>query len=163
MKCGLVVARSGHETLRPRRECQRASWEVIGMSSDPNEQRRDPGVTAYQAGEDVTVGAQETAEAATRALREAMQQGSQVSQQVFDAWARSAEASLRATFELQNATLATGRSIVQSMGALNQSMIEQVAEAVRQAQELTMRAFEANVRQAQNLEERTAASETQGS
>ncbi len=113
---------------------------------------------AHEQARAVGEASQRTVEAATAATRQTTEQGLQVSRQVFDAWATGAEATLRATFEMQNATLAAGRSVA---GA-NQTALEQLETAIRQAQVAMLQAFQANVRQARELGERFTPGETQG-
>ncbi len=112
--------------------------------SNANEQARAVGEASRQ-----------TVQAATEATRQTTEQGMQLSRQLFEAWATGAEATLRATFEMQNATLAAGRSVA---GAT----LEQLDTAIRQAQESILQAFQANVRQGRELGERFTPGETQG-
>lgn len=109
-----------------------------------------------------TEATRQTAQAATEATRQTTEQGVQLSRQVFEAWATSAEATLRASFETQNALLATGRSIAGATSSTSQTALEQLANVIRQAQESVLQAFQASVRQGQDLGERFTPDETQG-
>jgi hypothetical protein len=79
---------------------------------------------------------------AAEAARGLLDDSSEVGRKLFNAWVTGAEATLKATFELQNASLAAGRSLLQQWDCVAQ-----------QAQEATLDAFHAQARPATRVHE----------
>ena len=71
-------------------------------------------------------------------------QGAKINRQVMDAWAASTDATLQATFELQNAAIAAGRTVLEATGNGNLALFQQWADVVRQAQQATLDAWQAS-------------------
>lgn len=88
---------------------------------------------------------------AAQTARAYQKETTDISRKVFDAWVAGAEATLRATFDEQNAALSAGLSVVDATTGSNQGAMRQWAETARQAQQAALDAFQANVRAAEQL------------
>jgi len=102
-----------------------------------------------------TYSAAETArrftENAADATRLGAEQGLRINRQMIDAWATNTEATLKATFELQNAAIAAGRTVLEATGTGNMAYMEQWADVVRRAQQATLDAWQVNKQAAKKL------------
>lgn len=116
-----------------------------------NDAARRTSERTFQAAQDVTETTRQTIEETSRASR-----------QVFDTWTQSSETAVRATFDLQNAAIAAGISLVAASNNSIGTVLNQWASVVRQAQQSTLQAWEANVRQAQNVGEKFNPGQAQG-
>jgi hypothetical protein len=89
-------------------------------------------------------------QAATQAGRSYLEESSQWSRKLLDAWASGVEASLKAGFDVQNATLtarfAVGITVLDTATNSTRSASQQWVAVARQAQEATLDAFRSNVR-----------------
>jgi len=99
----------------------------------------------------------EGARAAVSASRELMDDAAQVSRKVFDAWVSGAEATLNATFELQNASLAAGVALLESASTSQLTVLKQWDTAAHEAQQAALQAFRAQVRAINRLSEQAPA------
>jgi len=104
----------------------------------------------YQA-EQATEAARQLAETTVEAVRVGLPQSGQVSRQVLDVWAAGTEATLKATFELQNAAIATGRALFGGAEHGELEAIRQMADVVQQAQRATLDAWQASLNAAARL------------
>jgi hypothetical protein len=73
------------------------------------------------------------------------------SRKIFEAWASGVEATLKATFDAENAALAAGMSVLQATSAADQAAFQQWAEAARPAQDAALEAFRTNLRATQQM------------
>src|SRR5262249_41532770 len=90
-------------------------------------------------------------ENASEAARYSAEQGTRINRQVLDAWTANTEATLKATFELQNAAIAAGRAMIEATGAGNMAFIQQWADVVLQAQQTTLDAWKMSKQDAEKL------------
>ena len=100
-------------------------------------------------------GSQFTAVQIQDAARKGVEQGYAMSKQVLDVWATSTEATLKASFDLQNAVIDAGRSLMGPAGNPNQAMYQQWADSVRMAQKATLDALEATKKLTKQFEPKT--------
>jgi hypothetical protein len=77
-----------------------------------------------------------------------MDQANEAGRKVFDAWTSGVEASLRAVFEVQNAALSTGRSLMDASTDSSRNVVQQWTEATHQAQQATLEVWQAGFRAA---------------
>src|SRR6476660_8177548 len=80
------------------------------------------------------------------ATRRGVEQSYVLSKQVLDAWATSTEATLKASFDLQNAAISVGRSLMGPVDNPNQGLYKQWTDAVLLAQQATLDALNATRR-----------------
>ena len=85
-------------------------------------------------------------ERAREATRQGVEQSYTISRQVLDAWTTSTEATLKASFDLQNAAIAAGRSLLGPADNYNQALYKQWADTVGLAQKATLDALNATKR-----------------
>src|SRR5436853_4507332 len=78
--------------------------------------------------------------------RKGAEMGYNLSKQILDAWASTTEATLKASFDLQNAAIDSGRSLIGPEGNSNQALYQQWANSVRMAQQATLDALDATKR-----------------
>ena len=93
----------------------------------------------------------EGARAAVEATRDLMDDATKVSRRLFDAWVTGAEATLKATFELQNASLSAGAGFVEASSKSQLTTLKQWETAAREAQQAALQAFGAQVRATSRL------------
>lgn len=75
------------------------------------------------------------------ATRQTTERGIGMTRQLTNIWVAGAESGLKATIDLQNSTIATGRSLVEATG-INPSLYDQWAKLVHQAQQITLDAWQ---------------------
>jgi hypothetical protein len=85
------------------------------------------------------------------AVRRGVEQIYGLTKQQLDAWATSSEATLKASFDLQNAVISATRSLLGPTGNFNQAMYNQWADAVSTAQKATLKALDATKRLTKQL------------
>jgi prophage DNA circulation protein len=93
----------------------------------------------------------EGARAAVEATRAFFDDTVEVRRKLFDTWANNAEATLQATFELQNASLATGLALLDTAASAQRTVAKQWETAAHQAQQAGLDAFRDQVRAAARL------------
>ena len=102
-------------------------------------------------------------QAVSEQMREAtcrgVEQSYALSKQILDAWATGAEATLKASFDLQNAAIAAGRTLMGPADSPNQALYTQWNDAVRLAQQATLDALNATRRLTGQFEPKTEAKE----
>ncbi len=86
------------------------------------------------------------AKAHSETVSRAMGSASDISRQVFNAWASGTEATLRATFDAQKAALDASVSVAGTAVESEREALKQIAEAANRAQEAALEAFRASVR-----------------
>ena len=69
-----------------------------------------------------------------------------MSRQLATIWTASVEANLKAAFDLQNAAVVAGRSLITATGGSNQTTLQQWADMVQQAQQATLEAWQVGKR-----------------
>jgi hypothetical protein len=74
-----------------------------------------------------------------------------ITRQVIDAWEMSTEATLKATFELQNAMITAGQKLIETPSNGNLKFIQQWADVVHQAQKSTFDAWEISKQAAEKM------------
>jgi hypothetical protein len=79
---------------------------------------------------------------------EAADETGDASRRVFEAWVAGTEATLRATFDAQNAALAAGLAIVDATVESQRGLVEEWRRAAEQAQQAALEAFRATVQTA---------------
>jgi hypothetical protein len=92
---------------------------------------------------------------APKAGETAISGATEASRKIFEAWASGVEATLKATFDAENAALAAGMSVLEATSGADRAAMQQWADAARQAQDAAMEAFRTNMRatrQMMNLE-----------
>jgi hypothetical protein len=85
------------------------------------------------------------------AVRRASAGAAAASRQIFAAWASGVEASLRATFEAENAALQAGLSVLEATAAADRDALQQWTAVARQAQDAALEAFRSQLRATQQL------------
>jgi hypothetical protein len=75
--------------------------------------------------------------------------GAEAGRKLFEVWANGVDATLKATFDVENAALEAGISVLEATGSADQALLRQWAEAARQAQAAALEAFRANLRATQ--------------
>ena len=93
----------------------------------------------------------EGARAAVEATRGFLDDSTEVSRKFFDAWVPGAEATLNATFELQNASLAAGLALLEAASTSQKAVLQQWTTAAKEAQQAALEAFRAQVRATSRL------------
>ena len=93
----------------------------------------------------------EGARAAVEATRGFLDDSTEVSRKFFDAWVPGAEATLNATFELQNASLAAGLALLEAASTSQKAVLHQWTTAAKEAQQAALEAFRAQVRATSRL------------
>jgi prophage DNA circulation protein len=88
----------------------------------------------------------EGARAAVEATRAFLDDTDEVRRKFFDAWATTAEASLQASFEVQNAALASGLALFESAVSNQRTALTQWHAAAQQTQQAHLEAFRAQLR-----------------
>jgi hypothetical protein len=74
-----------------------------------------------------------------------------ITRQVVDAWEMSTEATLKATFELQNAMITAGQKLIETPANGNVKFMQQWADVVHQAQKATLDAWEISKQAAEKM------------
>ena len=70
---------------------------------------------------------------------------------MFDAWSAGAEATLKASFELQNASLSAGSALLEAATTSQRAVIQRWDTAAHGAQQAALEAFLAHVRATSRL------------
>jgi hypothetical protein len=112
------------------------------MQATANEARRDTTETLNEATRTAAETSRRTIEhlqAATQAGRGWLEESSQLNRRLFGAWLTGLEATLKASFEMQNAALTASIPIFDTAA-------HQMVTLARQAQEATLDALRVNVR-----------------
>lgn len=97
--------------------------------------------------------ANETVNKATQATRQMVAEGAEMNRHLLDAWMASTEATLKATFELQNSAIQAGRSFLETGMTSNQTAYNQWVEAIQQAQKAAMEAWQVTRRAADKMKD----------
>jgi hypothetical protein len=97
--------------------------------------------------------ANETVNKATQATRQIWTEGAEMNRQLLEAWMASTEATLKATFELQNSAIQAGRSFLETGYTGNQAAYNQWVEAIQQAQKAAMEAWHVTRRTADKMKD----------
>ncbi len=93
----------------------------------------------------------EGAKAAVEATRGFLDDSTEVSRKLFDAWVAGAEATLKGTFELQNASLSAGVALLEAGSNSQKAVLQQWNTAAKEAQHAALEAFRAQVRASSRL------------
>jgi urease accessory protein UreF len=80
-------------------------------------------------------------------------EGAEMNRHLLDAWMASTEATLKATFELQNSAIQAGRSFMETGLTSNQTAYNQWVEAIQQAQKAAMEAWHVTRRAADKMKD----------
>lgn len=75
------------------------------------------------------------------ATRQTSERGIDMTRQLTNIWVASAEAGLKATIDLQNSAINTGRSLIETTG-INPAFYDQWAKLVHEAQRITLDAWQ---------------------
>lgn len=86
------------------------------------------------------------AEETTAAARKTAERGMTMSRNFVEAWAASAEITLKASFDLQNAAINAGNSLIETMDGNTKATFQQWTDMVHQAQQATLDAWHASQR-----------------
>jgi hypothetical protein len=71
--------------------------------------------------------------------------------QMVEAWEMSTEATLKASFDLQNAMIAAGQKLIETPSGGNFKFVQQWADMVHQAQKSTLEAWAASKEAAEKM------------
>ena len=82
----------------------------------------------------------------TNIARATAEQNMHMSRQFADLWTTSVEANMKAAFELQNAAIAAGRSLIATTGTPPPTFFQQWTDMVQQAQQATLDAWKVGKR-----------------
>lgn len=116
--------------------------------------------TAREASRRVAEGAAEAFRNAGQASMHSAQQGAAVNREVFNAWRASTEATMKATFELKNAAINAGLSLIEATGSGSRAMLDQWVDTVQQAQQRTIEAWQSSMRAADDMAGSTGSNDT---
>ena len=83
----------------------------------------------------------DSARAAVEATRGLLDDSTEFSRKLFDAWTAGAEATLQAAFELQNASVAAGGAFLEAATTSQRAVVQQWDTAAHGAQQATLEAF----------------------
>jgi hypothetical protein len=86
--------------------------------------------------------------------REALEQARVLQRELAERWRASTEATLRATFDIQNAAIQSGLSLVETGATAQREALERWAEATRRAQEQVLAAWQAAAQASEEVSER---------
>lgn len=89
---------------------------------------------------------------ATNITRHNMEHNMNMGRRMADLWVATVEANLKAAFELQNAAMTAGRTLMGTTGYDNHTYYDQWTDMVRQAQRATMDAWNYGKRLSENFE-----------
>jgi hypothetical protein len=81
----------------------------------------------------------EAPKAAQDAMRRYMAESTSIGRSYITVWSATAQANMRAAFDLQNATMRAWRAIFESAVKTNPAVFDQVAESVRKSQDATIK------------------------
>ncbi len=82
---------------------------------------------------------------ATRLTRDLLDQSTEVSRKLYGAYTTGLTAGIKAAFEVQNAALSAGLTLLDTAAASNRQAAQQLAETARQAQQATLDAWQAGI------------------
>jgi len=88
---------------------------------------------------------EEAGRAAADMTRGALDAASETSRNVFSAWAAGTDATLKATFDAQNAALDASIAMLQTTSGTSREALDKWTELARKAQQAALEAFRANV------------------
>jgi hypothetical protein len=89
-----------------------------------------------------------SAQEAARFSRDLYEQSTDASRKLFAAYTAGLTAGLKASFELQNASLAAGVSLIETTSTSNRELVKQFTDTAHQMQKATLEAWEAGMRAA---------------
>ena len=90
--------------------------------------------------------AADNARAAVDAARSYFDQTVDLNRQLFGVWSAGMEGGLKAAFDLQNAAMTSGLTLFDNAASINKDAIQRFAEVNRQAQQSTLKAYQAGAR-----------------
>lgn len=90
-------------------------------------------------------GAVEAVKVAQDAARRYMDESAAIGRTYFNAWAASAQASMRTAFDLQIAMLQASRGVVDAAAKANRDWLDQAADSVKKSQEAAAKLASAGV------------------
>jgi hypothetical protein len=93
----------------------------------------------------------EGARATVEIMRGLFDESTDISRRLFDIWVRSGEATLQATFDIQNATFATSLALFESVTSTQSALLKQWQSAAHDAQQASLDAVRAQVRATSRL------------
>jgi hypothetical protein len=93
----------------------------------------------------------EGARAAVEATRGFLDDSTEVSRKLFDAWVAGGEATLKASFALQNASLSAGVALLEAASTSQKAIVQQWDTAAHGAQHAALETFRAQVRASSRL------------
>ena len=102
--------------------------------------------------------AQDTMQTARTYLEESVE----ANRKLFNAYAQGIEATLRGSFEVQNAAFAAGMSFLEASTTSSRNVVQQWTEVTREAQQATLDAWQASVGAGDGLLARASSGETSG-
>jgi hypothetical protein len=93
----------------------------------------------------------QTAQAAVQAGRKYFDLGVQINRDLVDLWTTAANAGLEIAFEAQNVTLANTQTGIDTWASLTKDAYRRLADLTRQAQQVTLKSYEASNKLFQSL------------
>jgi hypothetical protein len=93
----------------------------------------------------------QTAQAAVQASRKYFDLGVQINRDLVDLWTTAANAGLEMAFEAQNVYLANTQTGIDSWASLSKDAYRRIADLTRQAQQVTLKSYEASNKLFQSL------------
>ena len=104
----------------------------------------------------------QSAQDATQTVRTYLEESIEANRKLFKAYAQGIEAALRGGFEVQNAALAAGMSFLDASTNSSRNVAQQWTEAMHEAQQATLDAWQAAVGAGDGLLARTSSDEVSG-
>ena len=88
---------------------------------------------------------------ATRLTQDLLAHSAETSRKLFAAYTTSVTAGIEAAFNVQNAALAAGLSLLEATSSSNREMARHISETTRQSQQAMLDAWQAGIRAADRL------------
>ena len=86
-----------------------------------------------------------SAQDAMRTTRTYLAESTEANRKLFQAYARGVEAAIKGSFEVQNAVLAAGMSVLDASTNSSRNVVQQWTEVARQAQQATLEMWQSGV------------------
>jgi hypothetical protein len=90
-------------------------------------------------------GTVEAVKVAQDVARRYMDESASIGRTYFNAWAATAQASMRTAFDLQNTMMQASRSVVDAAAKANRDWVDQAADSMKKSQEATAKLMAAGV------------------
>jgi len=106
---------------------------------------------AMRAAAEASRSSMQSAREAANLSRDLFEQSVGASRKMFAVYTEAVTAGIQATFEVQNAALSAGLTLLETAGATERHTAAQFLDSARQSQEATLRAWQSGVRAAEKI------------